>query len=99
MMVLTPADAPLDIALVEKTVQVSSFKYLKYLLDENDKTSKIINDAVRNFDIVKQLNLLIMSSRNDSTMYLSLYYKCSLPQRRLLNSFIRDYISVDRRAT
>ena len=58
MMVLTPADAPLDIALGEKTVQVSSFKYLKYLLDENDKTSKIINDAVRNFDIVKQLNLL-----------------------------------------
>lgn len=58
MMVLTPADAPLDIALVEKTVLVSSFKYLKYLLDENDKTSKIINDAVRNFDIVKQLNLL-----------------------------------------
>ena len=57
MMVLTPADALLDIALVEKTVQVSSFKYLKYLLDENDKTSKIINDAVRNFDIVKQLNL------------------------------------------
>ena len=49
MMVLTPADAPLDIALVEKTVQVSSFKYLKYLLDENDKTSKIVNDAVRNF--------------------------------------------------
>ena len=59
MMVLTPVDAPLDIALVERTVQVSSFKYLKYLLDENDKTSKIINDAVRNFDVVKQLSLLM----------------------------------------
>ena len=46
MMVLTPVNAPLDIVLVERTVQVSSFKYLKYLLDENDKTSKIINDAV-----------------------------------------------------
>ena len=59
MMVLTPVDAPLDIALVEKTVQVSSFKYLKYLLDENDKTSKLRNDAVRNFDVVKQLSLLM----------------------------------------
>ena len=56
MMVLTPVNASLDIVLVERTVQVSSFKYLKYLLDENDKTSKIINDAVRNFDVVKQLN-------------------------------------------
>ena len=46
MMVLTPVDAPLDIALVERIVQVSSFKYLKYLLDENDKTSKLRNDAV-----------------------------------------------------
>ena len=46
MMVLTPVDAPLDIALVERTVQVSSFKYLKYLFDENDKTSKLRNDAV-----------------------------------------------------
>ena len=59
MMVLTPVDAPLDIALVERTVQVSSFKYLKYLLDENDKTSKLRNDAVRNFDVVKQLSLLM----------------------------------------
>ena len=46
MMVLTPVNAPLDIVLVERTVQVSSFKYLKYLLDEKDKTNKIINDAV-----------------------------------------------------
>ena len=59
MMVLTPVDAPLDIALVERTVQVSSFKYLKYLLDENDKTSKLRNDTVRNFDVVKQLSLLM----------------------------------------
>lgn len=59
MMVLTPVDAPLDIALVERTVQVSSFKYLKYLLDENDKTSELRNDAVRNFDVVKQLSLLM----------------------------------------
>ena len=59
MMVLTPVDAPLEIALVETTVQVSSFKYLKYLLDENDKTSKLRNDAVRNFDVVKQLILLM----------------------------------------
>ena len=59
MMVLTPVDAPLDIALVERTVQVSSFKYLKYLLDENDKSSKLRNDAVRNFDVVKQLSLLM----------------------------------------
>lgn len=59
MMVLTPVDAPLDIALVERTVQVSSFKYLKYLLDENDKTRKLRNDAARNFDVVKQLSLLM----------------------------------------
>ena len=59
MMVLTPVDAPLDIALVERTVQVSSFKYLKYLSDENDKTRKLRNDAARNFDVVKQLSLLM----------------------------------------
>ena len=58
MMVLTPVNAPLDIVLVERTVQVGSFKYLKYLLDENDKNSEIINDAVRNFDVVKRLRLL-----------------------------------------
>jgi len=46
MMVLTPVNVPLDIVLVERIVQVSSFKYPKYLLDENDKTNKIINDAV-----------------------------------------------------
>ena len=33
MMVLTPVNAPLDIALVERTVQVSSF--LKYLLNKD----------------------------------------------------------------
>ena len=99
-MVLTPVNAPLDIVLVERTVQVSSFKYLKYLLDENDKTSKIRNDALRNFDVVKQLSLP-SSVENDSTMDMSLYYKCSLPHRRLLNSFIRDciHIRVDRRVT
>ena len=43
----------------ERTVQVSSFKYLKYLLDENDKNSELRTDAVnfRNFDIVRQLSL------------------------------------------
>ena len=46
MMVLTHVDVPLDIVLVERTVQVSSFKYLKYLLDENDKNSELRTDAV-----------------------------------------------------
>ena len=46
MMVLTPVNAPLDIVLMERTVQVSSFKYFKYLLDENDKNSELRTDAV-----------------------------------------------------
>ena len=59
MMVLTPVNAPLDIVLMERTVRVSSCKYLKYLLDENDKNSELRTDAVnfRNFDIVRQLSL------------------------------------------
>ena len=59
MMVLTHVDVPLDIVLVERTVQVSSFKYLKYLLDENDKNSELRTHVVnfRNFDIVRQLSL------------------------------------------
>ena len=77
MMVLTPADAPLDIALVEKTVQVSSFKYLKYLLDENDKTSELRNDAVRNFDVVKQLSLLMTIEWQHHWYVVILYMKSS----------------------
>ena len=46
MMVLTPVNAPLDIVLMERTVRVSSCKYLKYLLDENDKNSELRTDAV-----------------------------------------------------
>ena len=100
MMVLTHVDVPLDIVLVERTVRVSSFKYLKYLLGENDKNSELRTDAVnfRNFDIVRQLSLPQRVEIN-STMDMSLYYTRSLPHRRFLNSFIRDYKSVDRRVT
>lgn len=82
MMVPTPVDAPLDIVLVEKTVQVSSFlKYVfKCVLDENDSNSKLRNDAVSEVCALQNIQIY----RNYMSLFLLMQ---SFPQKvKLINN-------------